>query len=962
MFNIHYAFFSLILLFANQVTNLIGSQAASRQDELRQRRVITGLTASDSTSSAGGGIARSTSSVPLETTRTNLSAATSALLSQDSVGITQETVEKEAKEKRENVILEKKAQRSCCGNLFATCCLQATRRGLARSYDWCKEKLWESVCSKSPIVSQVQQDRQGDRRLLIEQIGLENQKSFVSRLGSGQSRPRDFESFYKKLRNFIYTPEGDEERARAFRILVSAEDRWSQIGNKPEWFDKSVTDRATWTDLNLFFGSLDKEDSSVSAILGQHVASNMGKAYLCGLLGRPTDNVTLLKSRQEILEVIQAESKQNYQWIEEVRTALKRFAEHEKFLTAFWCENYPDFPADRMDYFTMVPFKETLNHSSFALELGALESSFATTVRLFMLSSSALVLPAFGIWTLAAHYTGATLPQELSWVHSFAGIAAARSGNDELVLLTGCENPVVKSSLALVLGYSSASCIKQSWQQTKVLYLLHDLMRKILMHVAQVVHSMKEIHTSIKKLPERTRKQFTWFDKLDNFFTRDDKKIQQLFLLLDSSTFSLESDSIDRYAFRYGRVLCAWRLWNDLRDQFVLPLAAIGEIDTFVGLANLMQSRASNGVSFHFARYITDSPFPIIAADNFCNLFVDSEVAVTNSIRLGEGFNAPNMILTGPNSAGKSMTVFGLVQLAVIAQSLGITVGQASITPFSNIETYRNISDSQVDQESRFQVEARRIDGSMRKIDALGKNGFKFTVFDELFSGTNPKSASDLTCEYAKILGTKKNSISIISTHFLAVTELGKSGNGCRFVNYGIPVEIRYSSSRAREEAIRTYKLRDGVCAQDITRIVLAEIAEQENAKKRVKEIGTITGLPTEASQLIGQYSEGFTQEEEKFVGLINELLEKIQEFKTLDLAETDPIIQKRIEDLNSVAQKVGKVAPTIQELYDRAQKMKEARASLQFAEASSTALSLSSSSSSSSSATTMSAKTSYPG
>lgn len=956
MSKIRCSFLSLALLLAGQSTQFFGAQSV-----LRQRTVITGLTASDSTSSAGGGIARSTSSVPLETTRTNLSAATSALLSQDSVGTTQEAVEKEAKEKRENAILGKKAQRSCCGNLFVTCCLQSTRRGLARSYDWCKEKLWESVCSKPPMDSQVQQGRQGDRKLLIEQIGLENQKSFVSRLGSGQSRPRDFESFYKKLRNLIYTPEGNEERARAFRILVSAEDRWPQIGNKPEWFDKSVTDRSTWTDLNLFFGSLDKENLSASAILGQYVASNMGKAYLCGLLGRPTDDVTLLKSRQEILEVIQTESKQNYQWIEEMRTALKRFAEHEKFLTAFWCENYPDFPADRMDYFTLVPFKEALNHSSLALELGALESSCATIARQIMVSSSALVLPAFGIWTLASHYTGATLPQELSWVNSFAGIAAARSGNDELVLLTGCENPIVKSSLALVLGYGSASYIKQSWQQTKVLYSLHDLMRKILMHVAQVVHSMKEIHTSIKKLPERTRGQFTWFDKLDNFFTRDDKKIQQLFLLLDSSTFSLESDSIDRYAFRYGRVLCAWRLWNDLRDQFVLPLAAIGEIDTFVGLAHLMQSRASNGVSFHFARYITDSPSPIIAADNFCNLFVDSEVAVTNSIRLGERFNAPNMILTGPNSAGKSMTVFGLVQLVVMAQSLGITVGQASVTPFSNIETYRNISDSQVDQESRFQVEARRIDASMRKIEALDKK-FKFTVFDELFSGTNPNAASDLTCEYAQKLGKKRNSICIISTHFFKVTELGKPGSGYGFVNYGVPVIKRWNSSLGREEAIRCYKLQEGAYNQDITKIVLKEIAEKENAKKRIQDIGTITGLPTEASQLIGQYSEGSTQEEEKFIGLTNELLEKIQEFKTLDLAEADPIIQKRIEDLNSVAQEVGRVASTIQELYCRAQKMKEARASLQFAEANSTALSLSSSSSSSSSATTLSAKTSYPG
>lgn len=958
MLKFHQIFLSVTLLSLSCANNLFSSQLNCQRGDLRQRQVITGLTASDSTSSASGGIARSTMSMSSETRKTSLSASTIALLSQDSVDTMQEAAEKEAKEKQENVILVKKAQRSCCGNLFAKCCLQATCRGLSRAYGWCKEKVWSAPKNNEALRELDEKAKKEQQQSLAAQIGLENQKSFRGKLGANpvRSSQDDPYAYYEYKRTMIYTPADRGNAERSFSLLACAEAQWK--GNdRPDWLNESVIDRTVWVDLNLFSGSLDKPDVYVGSLLGKYVVSGMGKAYLCGLLGRPTDRQNHLESRQKIVRTLsgnlsgQVECKECSQDFEALKIELKVFAEHEKFLTEFLDEKYPRFVADLIDYY-QIPFSSYLNRSATALEIKAFKSYVATTANQVLLTGAVALLP-YGLWELSSLYSNSTSPDSLDYP---VNLAAVTAGGLECALLAYTKNHLVRSTLGIV-GLLSVAEAKRHLLMSHANLLDHDLMRKVLMHTAQVTRSIKRIHTIIKRLPEDVRAKLTFFDRFDReFINANDKDVQQLLSLLDSKTFAMESDDVTRYAYSYGRVLCAWKLLRDCRDKFALPLAAIGEIDAYAGLAQLIMEKDSK---FRFAQYITGSGTPLIQAKKFCSLFVNPATAVTNDISLGERFNAPNMILTGPNSAGKSMTVFGLVQQVVMAQSVGITLGEVSLTPFSNIETYRNISDSQVDQESRFQVEARRIKESINKIDELAKGQFKFTVFDELFSGTNPKSASYLTCRYAEKLGKRSNSLNIISTHFIEVTDLGRVAEGRRFVNYKVPVDLRHNPLLRREEAIRRYKLKEGVCKQDITMIVIAEIAEKENAKKCVKEIGTITGLPIEASKLIGQYSEGFTQEEELFIDLTNELLEKMQEFKTLDLVEADPIIQKRIEDLNSIAQKVGKVAPTIQELYYGAQEMKKERESLQFAEANATTLSLSSSSSSSSSATTMSAKTS---
>ncbi len=832
MLKSHQIFLSVTLLPLCCANNLFSSQLNGQRGDLRQRQVITGLTASDSTSSASRGIARSIASVPLETTRTNLSAATSALLSQDATRATQEAVEKEAKEKRENAILGKKAQRSCGGNLFVKCCLQATCRGLGRAYGWCKEKVWSAPKSNEVLRELDEKAKKEQQQSLAAQIGVENQKSFQGRLGTSQMRisQDDPFSYYELKRTMIYSPIDRSNAERSFSLLACAEMQWKE--GRPDWLDESVIDRTAWLDLNLFSGSLDKPDLYVGSLLGKYVASDMGKAYLCGLLGRPTDRQNHLEARQKIVRTLsgnlsgQVECKECSQGFEALKAELKVFAEHEKFLTEFLDVKYPRFAADFIDYY-QTPFSSYLNRSVTALEVKALKS-YTTAVVSQVLLTGAVALVPYGLWELLSLYSKSTPPE---WLDYYVNLAAVAVGGPECALLDYTRNPLVRSSLGAI-GVLSAVEARKHWLMSRANLLDHDLMRKVLMHVAQVVQSMKNIHGIINKLPKDIRTNLTFFNRFESeFINATDKDVQQLLSLLGSETFKLESDDVTRYIYSYGKVLCGWRLLRGCREKVALPLAAIGEIDAYAGLAQLIMEKDSR---FRFAQYITGSGTPLIQAKKFCSLFVNSATAVTNDISLGRQFSAPNMILTAPNSAGKSMTIFGLVQQVVMAQSVGITLGEVSLTPFSSIETYRNISDSQVDQESRFQVEARRVTASMRKIDELALKGkFKFTVFDELFSGTNPKSAAALTCKRAIELGQKTNSICIISTHFPEVPELGKAGKGYGFVNYRVPVNIHYDSLGNPTGATRLYKLQESICGQeqDITEIVLKEIAEKERLK-----------------------------------------------------------------------------------------------------------------------------------
>ncbi|OGN54647.1 MAG: hypothetical protein A2098_00890 [Chlamydiae bacterium GWF2_49_8] len=196
---------------------------------------------------------------------------------------------------------------------------------------------------------------------------------------------------------------------------------------------------------------------------------------------------------------------------------------------------------------------------------------------------------------------------------------------------------------------------------------------------------------------------------------------------------------------------------------------------------------------------------------------MDVNQAVQNSVEMG-GENRRNAVVTGPNSSGKSTTIKGIALSMMIAQSFGIAPADKMVfTPFSHLATYMDITDDISNKASLFQSEIQRAVELCRVIEELGDAGFTFSMFDELFSGTSPNEGMAMAYALAKRLGSYQNSVSLLATHYAALTRLETDTND--FSNY--KTAVAFSSSQRIE---RPFSLERGISKQ---RIALAVAREQ---------------------------------------------------------------------------------------------------------------------------------------
>lgn len=159
----------------------------------------------------------------------------------------------------------------------------------------------------------------------------------------------------------------------------------------------------------------------------------------------------------------------------------------------------------------------------------------------------------------------------------------------------------------------------------------------------------------------------------------------------------------------------------------------------------------------------TNSYFPMLLADK--------NKIVHNSISIDKSF-----IISGPNASGKTTVLKSVLFNILCTQQFGCGFYDSCKLNdcFSVIESYINIMDSH-DRNSLFQNEALRMLELIKKVDDVssnenrnvcgGKNNM-FFIFDELFSGTNPKEASACGISSLVKLLNHSNVKFMLTTHY----------------------------------------------------------------------------------------------------------------------------------------------------------------------------------------------------
>lgn len=266
-----------------------------------------------------------------------------------------------------------------------------------------------------------------------------------------------------------------------------------------------------------------------------------------------------------------------------------------------------------------------------------------------------------------------------------------------------------------------------------------------------------------------------------------------------------------------GRVLSAHTVMQEVKHEFIPAMEIAGEIDAYLSMAKLYKEFAAKRVHISFAQFI-EQDTPYLQATNFWNPFVNPEYVVTNDITLGAQGLPNNVILTGPNTGGKSTVIKGLILNVLLAQTFGMAwADELVMTPFANVNCYLNITDDISAGTSLFKAEVLRAKDLINAVRDLKGKDFSFTIMDEIFSGTSPKEGEEAAYRFMEDIGTFNNSMVILATHFPMITELPDK-KPTQFKNYRVAVD-----RDANGKIVRHYKLEEGKTFMNIAMDLLKE-------------------------------------------------------------------------------------------------------------------------------------------
>jgi hypothetical protein len=167
-----------------------------------------------------------------------------------------------------------------------------------------------------------------------------------------------------------------------------------------------------------------------------------------------------------------------------------------------------------------------------------------------------------------------------------------------------------------------------------------------------------------------------------------------------------------------------------------------------------------------FATYNTENQSTFIKTENMYHLSIQKYVP--NNLLL----DTNNCIITGPNAAGKSTFIKGLVLNVLLSQTYGIANASFfELTPFYLINTQINIPDTK-GKESLFEAEMFRCKQNIDIIKYLPKHYKGFIVMDEVFSSTNVVEGVAGAYGILQKMSSYPNICTVVTTHLLYLTKL----------------------------------------------------------------------------------------------------------------------------------------------------------------------------------------------
>lgn len=245
-----------------------------------------------------------------------------------------------------------------------------------------------------------------------------------------------------------------------------------------------------------------------------------------------------------------------------------------------------------------------------------------------------------------------------------------------------------------------------------------------------------------------------------------------------------------------GNIFSTYYTLLDIKDELKPILLFISEIDYYCSISTLYNTFIKKNNNYSLPNY-SDKKKLKINLEKCWHPYLDDK-PVLNDIKLGK-----NIIITGPNAAGKSTFIKTVLINVVLAQTISLSTSSAmDFTVFKNLNSYLHIPDTK-GKESLFEAEMNR---SLNYIKYLKthKNDKSLIIMDELFSSTNNHEGLEAAKIVCRELLKYKSNITLLTTHYSELATLEKETD--RFKNY------RFIIKRDKDnEIVFTYKIEKGL-------------------------------------------------------------------------------------------------------------------------------------------------------
>ena len=520
-----------------------------------------------------------------------------------------------------------------------------------------------------------------------------------------------------------------------------------------------------------------------------HCKTNMGMLLLKKLLLNPISDRVILKERQKIILSISGAK-------DKLIPLIDRLAILESDLIWFWNNSnmkHIELMND-MIYFNydIIPFlnvNDVLNNNEKALLISNIYKIIISPLLTILTPIISLLFPLILLFYFQRKTNikipiGTVIKEYFKVLFSNQSMNALFSSPSKAMMASLITKGIYVFMYCQNIYYS----LQNSHNTNMIINIIHEKLNKMTEYI-NLSKKMKDICTEhhINDLSP-----FVTYDKMDE----EIKLYEEYF---KHSVFQ----STPKLFSNKGKILYIFKQFQKNKEQITNLFHITGIIDSILSIEKLLSSRTTEN-PYCMCNYVSKDK-PLIEIRNIWHPFLNDNNTVKNSLDVTN-----NILITGPNAAGKSTFIKSVIVNIIMAQTIGISSAEAfKITPFNLIETYLHIPDSK-GSSSLFEAEMFRSKNYIEKIKNMDENKFSFIVLDEIFSSTNYVEGFSGAYAILKKISSFKNTLSITTTHYTDLEVLEKDTDG-KIVNYKF--EVDYDENK---EIKFNYNLKRGMSRQYI--------------------------------------------------------------------------------------------------------------------------------------------------